>query len=484
MKHFPRMFGAGVCAVLLSMFAVRAESPEAPANGVNPVAVAPEVTGGENLMMVLEVYAIGKDDFRALLESDLGGVERYQRVLELERGGKARLETLTGLPTKSGQRAVVEANDEVRYPTEFAPGKTREDFPTPTAFETRNVGDSLEIEPATGPDGLTCDVNLVPQRVSLAGFRDLTGMSDDPPVGQPLFVMQKLTTSATVQFDQVRLIGTYSPPAVDANRQSSPEIWLAFLHLHRVLAGAEAKDVKFRTGSTIDLEYSFYSLDRDAARDLLASFPKLETSWERLQGLLRENKARFEDFISVKTKSGQRCVAEGVHETRYGAEYALPGVRRTHETKTESSVKDDKKQAQNAQNTQNSSATNTVTTTVDSATPTSDPTPGAFTAFETRNTGLFVEVEPAVGPDDATVDLNHVVSSVRDLGSLDTTGAAAHVPAQPVFESRKITTSITSIIGSHALVGTLSKPGADGVNGRVDDGRTWLVFLRVMPGDR
>jgi hypothetical protein len=70
------------------------------------------------------------------------------------------------------------------------------------------------------------------------------------------------------------------------------------------------------------------------------------------------------------------------------------------------------------------------------------------------------------------------------LGKLDTIGAAAHFPAQPVFENRKITTSISTLLGSHALVGTLSKPGANGVNGRVDDGRTWLVFLRVMPGDR
>lgn len=429
-------------------------------------------------MMVLEVYAVAKDDFRAMLESDLSGADRYQRILELQRGGKARLETLTGLPTKSGQRAVNEAIDEVHYASGFTPGKTRDDFPTPTEFETRNLGDTLELEPATGPDGLTCDVNIVPQRVSLAGFRDLTGMADDPPVGLPLFVKQQLTTSVTLPFDQVRMIGTYSPPAGEAARQSSPEIWLVFLHAHRVLVTAEPKEIKFPTGPTMDMEYSFYSLDRDAARDLLASFPKFETPWERLQALLRENKARFEEFISVKTKSGQRCVAEGVHETRYGTEYTLLGVRQTRETKTESSGKDDKKPAQNP------AATNTVITTVDTETPTSDPVPGAFTAFETRNTGLRVEIEPALGPDDATVDINQAVSIVRDLGNLDTTGAAAHFPAQPVFESRKITTSIATIVGCHTLVGTLSKPGADGVNGRVDDGRTWLVFVRVMPGDR
>jgi len=438
-------------------------------------------------MLVLEVYAVEKGDARAMVETKQTSADRYQYVLDLEQRGKARLETLTVVATKSGQRAVVEACDEVRYPTAFAPGKTHDDFPTPTQFEARNAGDTFEIEPATGPDGTNCSLNLVPQRVSLAGFRDVTGMSDDPPVGQPLFVVQRLTTSATVAFDQVRLLGTFSPPAGDAsaNRQAGPEIWLAFLHVHRVFAAADPKEMnsKLRSGGTIDMEYSFYSLDRDAARDLLASFPKLETPWERLQGLLRENKARFEDFVSVKTTSGQRSVAEGANETRYGSEYALPGVRRSHETRTrtiapQESGKDGKKQ------TQNPSTATPETTTVESDTPTSEPTPGAFTAFETRSTGLSVEEEAAIGPDFATVDLNNVVKSETDLGSLETTGAAAHFPAQPVFETRKVTTSITTIMGSHALVGTLSMPGANGVNGRVDSGRTWLVFVRVMPGDR
>ena len=97
---------------------------------------------------------------------------------------------------------------------------------------------------------------------------------------------------------------------------------------------------------------------------------------------------------------------------------------------------------------------------------------------------MSVEVESAINPDGATVDVNMIVKSASDLGRLKATGAGAYIPAQPVFERREFTTSISTLLGSHFLVGTLSKPGTDGVNGRVDDGRTWLVFLRVMPGDR
>ena len=41
---------------------------------------------------------------------------------------------------------------------------------TPTAFETRNTGVTLEVEPVVGPDGITIDLNLVPQVVEFEGF--------------------------------------------------------------------------------------------------------------------------------------------------------------------------------------------------------------------------------------------------------------------------------------------------------------------------
>src|SRR5207253_3956813 len=99
--------------------------------------------------------------------------------------------------TKSGQRAVIEIVREFRYPTQFQPpqipqtvGTVRNDTSgltgnliplgststvpvtptTPTAFETRNTGVTLEVEPVIGPDGITIDLNLVPQVVEFEGF--------------------------------------------------------------------------------------------------------------------------------------------------------------------------------------------------------------------------------------------------------------------------------------------------------------------------
>ena len=41
---------------------------------------------------------------------------------------------------------------------------------TPSSFETRNTGVTLEVEPVVGPDGDTIDLNLVPKVVEFEGF--------------------------------------------------------------------------------------------------------------------------------------------------------------------------------------------------------------------------------------------------------------------------------------------------------------------------
>jgi general secretion pathway protein D len=73
--------------------------------------------------------------------------------------------------TVSGQRAVVEAVRELRYPTEFDPGTELPRRFTPTAFETRNVGVTLEFEPIADPDGQVI-LNVVPSVVTFLGFVD------------------------------------------------------------------------------------------------------------------------------------------------------------------------------------------------------------------------------------------------------------------------------------------------------------------------
>jgi len=156
--------------------------------------------------------------------------------------------------TKSGQRAVIEIIREFRYPTEFEPpqipqtfGNTNgntatavnpitgvlssggsSSFPvtptTPTAFETRNTGVTLEVEPVIGPDGVTIDLNLVPQVVEFEGFvnygspiqttstNPLTGTTTTNiitpnVINQPIFSTRKVTTSVSVYDGNTVVLG-------------------------------------------------------------------------------------------------------------------------------------------------------------------------------------------------------------------------------------------------------------------------------------
>src|SRR5436190_15746822 len=142
--------------------------------------------------------------------------------------------------TKSGQRAVIEIVREFRYPTTFTPpqvpsisggggGTTTVTISvvtptTPQTFETRNTGVTLEVEPVVGPDGVTIDLNLVPQVVEFEGFINYgspifginpnggtavgTGgvtlfspsqvLLTNNVINQPIFSTRKVTTSVSV----------------------------------------------------------------------------------------------------------------------------------------------------------------------------------------------------------------------------------------------------------------------------------------------
>ncbi|MBA3607376.1 MAG: type II and III secretion system protein [Chthoniobacterales bacterium] len=166
--------------------------------------------------------------------------------------------------TKSGQRAVIEIVREFRYPTQFDPpkipdrtdsgvvvsgaggltGATSGAFPvtptTPTGFETRNTGVTLEVEPVVGPDGVTIDLNLVPQVVEFEGFINYgspiqsvsvnaLGISQSfvltpNVINQPIFNSRKVTTSVSVWDGQTVVLGGLMREDVQKTEDRTPII--------------------------------------------------------------------------------------------------------------------------------------------------------------------------------------------------------------------------------------------------------------------
>ena len=169
--------------------------------------------------------------------------------------------TRPSVVTRSGQRATVDVIREFPYPTEYDPPEIPQEiggfgnddggffgngggallggnnnnnnfapansFPVtpahPTAFEVRNLGTHLEVEPVVGPDGYTIELNLAPEVVRFEGFinygspittasTDIFGNPTTVPVTdnrilQPVFKTLKETTSVVVWDGAVVVFG-------------------------------------------------------------------------------------------------------------------------------------------------------------------------------------------------------------------------------------------------------------------------------------
>ena len=120
-----------------------------------------------------------------------GEVKMIMRGLSQKKG--TDLMTAPSVTAKSGQKATIEIIREFIYPTEYEPpeipnsvgggndqgggigggggGGTIPVTPaTPTAFETRNTGVTLEIEPTIGENDFVIDLRFVPEIVEFEGF--------------------------------------------------------------------------------------------------------------------------------------------------------------------------------------------------------------------------------------------------------------------------------------------------------------------------
>jgi general secretion pathway protein D len=154
---------------------------------------------------------------------------------------------------------------------------------------------------------------------------------------------------------------------------------------------------------------------------------------------------------SVTTKSGQRAIIEVIRELRYPRTYTQPQVPSISST------------------TSTFPGQNTVVPVVVAPTTPQD--------WETRNTGVTLEVEPVVGGDATTIDLNLIpqvvefegfinygspifaigVNSLMLGGGSTSQLLTANVINQPVFSTRKVTTSVSVYDGQTVVLGGLMR---------------------------
>jgi general secretion pathway protein D len=154
-----------------------------------------------------------------------GDAEFKMMMRGLSQKKGADMMTAPSVTARSGQKATIEVIREFIYPTEYEPpeipqsvgsgesggiGGTVSFIPvtpaTPTAFETRNTGVTLEIEPTIGENDFMIDLRFVPEIVEFEGFINygspIFGADDsvltENRIEMPVFSTRRVNTSLTI----------------------------------------------------------------------------------------------------------------------------------------------------------------------------------------------------------------------------------------------------------------------------------------------
>ena len=164
---------------------------------------------------------------------------------------------------------------------------------------------------------------------------------------------------------------------------------------------------------------------------------------------------------SVTTRSGQRATVEVIREFIYPTEFDPPQIP------------------------QQFGSTSSTLTGVGASSSNSFPvTPTTPTAFEMRPVGVRMEVDPVLGPDGYTIDLNLApevtefegfinygspiqTSSTNALGQPVSVVLTENKIEQPVFSTRKVTTAVTIWDGQTVAMGGLIREDVQDVEDKV-----------------
>ena len=127
---------------------------------------------------------------------------------------------------RSGQRAKIESISEFIYPTEYDPAEIPTEAnvsdtaelpvtpPNACAFETRNLGTTVEVDPVISEDGKMIDLNLAPELVFHLEDREIITKTNDETqiVTQPTMYAAKASTQVEVRNGGYALLGTLLMP--------------------------------------------------------------------------------------------------------------------------------------------------------------------------------------------------------------------------------------------------------------------------------
>ncbi len=341
--------------------------------------------------------------------------------------GDARLAESSLAMGKSGQRVKVESARNLTYPGDFLEDAGGQPFPT--ALELRNAGTTTEVDPGIDADGAV-DINFAPERVVYAGEnspRETPGVSEGD-IRHPIFGVQKATLSIKLDPQGWALVG-----CEHALENADTHLTLMFTRplLHRF----EEAPGNAESESQGMLTWSWLEVAHESLNDSLMELADSST-WVGggLHEEVRKSGARILEERSHRFTSGQRSKNESLREMRYPQEWEM--------------AKD-----------------------------------GALarpTAFETRNVGTTVEVDPVISAGGRMLDLN-MAPEITTFFGWDTlhrvqvgTEWKPNV-TMPAFYRMQSTTQLFLPLNVAVLVAVMSPPDD---KGWTDPSRKVLLFVK------
>ena len=184
-----------------------------------------------NLHFRLEIYQVPSSYALQLLKSaESEGDHRgeWEATLGLLEEGIAEFVTALTLSSRSGQRSrAVDGRDWT--------------FTTAGAFETREVGTSLEVDPVVGADGETVQVSVTVEHHTALPSRklDSEGEEGSPASETHVFHAKTIQAEVTMANTHAKLIGSWRPTGRPEFEEDGNVMQIAFLKvdlqpLHRI----------------------------------------------------------------------------------------------------------------------------------------------------------------------------------------------------------------------------------------------------------
>jgi hypothetical protein len=209
-----------------------------------------------NISICYEDFSLPLAEAAALQREGLSDAEFYAKIFT---ANGVKQETFSVQRSRSGQKSKTENVIELTYPTEFesaqlsnavttgVPGTTKEGNPTPAgalpvpgpvaiartpatpaAFQTRNLGFTIEIEPTLSQDNKILDLCLGAEHVALLG-RSSWGQ-EFSTVEMPTIQSQRINTAVSIKVNEPFLLGTINRSAVlKEDTESANRVWFAFM---------------------------------------------------------------------------------------------------------------------------------------------------------------------------------------------------------------------------------------------------------------